>query len=201
MTGPAHGAQTNPVATPSSTDLPCGGVVVGARSSPISQPRSDRHQRRHHAVSQSGKQHRQSEQRHHGKGDGPAMAVHFHRPAPGHRCQRRHRRKGEDETRQQRQAAARKRPVGARQHERQDRKDAGRCNREQAGQIGKDKERHRLHQVELEACLSGSVLPADWMCQSAGRGKLAPINGPPPDRVGRPDKHRRADWCARPAPG
>ena len=51
--------------------------------------------------------------------------------------------------------------VGARQYERQDRKDARRCNREQAGEIGKDEEHHRVHPVEV-----GRV--TDWKLVACG---------------------------------
>ena len=136
MIGPAHGAQSKPVATPSSSDAPVvASLLVRAPAQSARRDPSDTSG----AIMRSANAGNSI-----ASPNSVITASAMVRPwrftstaqPPATDASVGDRGKGKDEPGQQRQAAAPERLVRARQHERQDRKDAGRCNREQAGQIG-----------------------------------------------------------------
>ncbi len=113
----------------------------------LRQPRAESDQRPHHAVSEPVKDERQSKQREQRQCNSAAVLIGLHRPSAGDGRQRGDRGKRHRHADEHRQAAPHEGAVGAREHERQHRQDAGADDRQHPAQIGEQEQDHRKSAV------------------------------------------------------
>ncbi len=136
--GPAQGAHSRPVATPSSSEPPIRSSLPLADSRSPS-PTSGR-------IARSARLREDQQQREGGEQDDrdpAAGAVGGNRPAAADRGQRGDAGEGDRHAGEQRQAIAQERPVGAGEDERQHRQDAGAEDGEDAAEIGEEEDQHQ----------------------------------------------------------
>ena len=137
--GPAHGAHSRPVATPSRADDQTLSFSPGWR---FGQARPERDQRPGHAVGNAREDQRDAEQSKQHQRRPAADRIGADRPAAADRGEGRDDRERSGHSGQQRQSAAHEAAVGAREHERQHRQDARAEDGQDAAQIGEQDDQH-----------------------------------------------------------
>ena len=137
--GPAQGAHSNPVATPSTSEDQIDFFLARCRSDSLDPNATNGRVARSESA---GKDERQPEQRKQQQGSPPADLVGANRPGSADRGKRSDDREGQRHARKQRKRAAREAAVGPRENKGKHGQDARADDRQHAAEEGKQRDQH-----------------------------------------------------------